>query len=153
LGLNIAPLLASAGVVGIAVGFGAQTLVKDLFSGACYLIEDVFRIGEYIEAGSAKGTVEKITFRTVALRHQNGRLHFVPYGSLGSVRNNSRDWVIDKFEFPLPVDVSSERVRKVVKKIGQQMLEEPELAAIITVPLKAKLYRIDPGAKIFRCKV
>jgi small-conductance mechanosensitive channel len=153
LGLNIAPLLASAGVVGIAVGFGAQTLVKDLFSGACFLIEDVFRIGDYIEAGTAKGTVEKITFRTVALRHQNGPLHFVPYGLLGSVRNNSRDWVIDKFEIPLPINVASERIRKMVKKIGEEMMTDPELAKIIMMPLKAKLYRIQPGAKIFRCKV
>jgi small-conductance mechanosensitive channel len=154
LGLNIAPLLASAGVVGIAVGFGAQTLVRDLFSGASYLIEDVFRIGDYIEANNnAKGTVEKITFRTVALRHQNGPLHFVPYGSLGSVRNNSRDWVIDKFEIPLPIDVDSERIRKLVKRIGEEMLEDPELAKNIVVPLKAKLYRIEPGTKIFRCKV
>ncbi|MGH6797031.1 MAG: mechanosensitive ion channel family protein, partial [Roseiarcus sp.] len=76
LGLNIAPLIASAGVVGIAVGLGAQTLVKDLVSGVFFLIEDVFRIGEYIESGNAKGTVEKITFRTVALRHQNGPLHY-----------------------------------------------------------------------------
>jgi small-conductance mechanosensitive channel len=153
LGFNIAPLLASAGIIGIAVGFGAQTLVRDLFSGACFMIEDVFRIGDYIEAGTAKGTVEKITFRTVALRHQNGPLHFVPYGSLGSVRNNSRDWVIDKFEIPLPIDVSSERIRKMVKKIGQEMMEDEKLAKIITEPLKAKLYRIQPGAKIFRCKV
>jgi moderate conductance mechanosensitive channel len=153
LGVNIAPLLASAGVVGIAVGFGAQTLVKDLFSGACYLIEDVFRIGDYIEAGPAKGTVERITFRTVALRHQNGPLHFVPYGSLGSVRNNSRDWVIDKFEIPLPSNVESERIRKMVKKIGQEMLDDPALAANIMAPLKVKLYRIDPGVKVFRCKV
>ena len=153
LGLNIAPLLASAGVVGIAVGFGAQTLVRDLFSGASYLIEDVFRIGDYIEGGNAKGTVERITFRTIALRHQNGPLHFVPYGSLGSVRNNSRDWVIDKFEIPLPVSVDSEKVRKLVKKIGVEMLEDPEFAKIIDMPLKAKLYRIDPGIKVFRCKV
>jgi small-conductance mechanosensitive channel len=153
LGVNIAPLLASAGVVGIAVGFGAQTLVRDLFSGACYLIEDVFRIGDYIEAANAKGTVEKITFRTVALRHQNGPLHYVPYGTLGSVRNNNRDWVIDKFEIPLPIDAPSERIRKMVKKIGEEMLQDPALAKVIMVPLKAKLYRIQPGAKIFRCKV
>ena len=153
LGLNIAPLLASAGVLGIAIGFGAQTLVKDLFSGAFFLIEDVFRIGDYIEAGTAKGTVEKITFRTVALRHQNGPLHFVPYGSLGSVRNNSRDWVIDKFEIPLPTDVDSEMVRRIVKRIGLEMLEHDEFAGHIMAPLKAKLYRIQPGAKIFRCKI
>ena len=152
-GISIAPLLASAGVVGIAVGFGAQTLVKDLFSGTCFLIEDVFRIGEYIEAASAKGTVEKITFRTVALRHQNGPLHFVPYGSLGTVRNNSRDWVIDKFEIPLPVDTDSEQIRRMMKKIGQDMQEDPALAPLIMSPLKAKLYRIDPGVKVYRCKV
>jgi small-conductance mechanosensitive channel len=153
LGLNILPLLASAGVVGIAVGFGAQTLVRDLFSGASYLIEDVFRIGDYIESGNAKGNVERITFRTLALRHQDGPLHFVPCGSLGSIRNNSRDWVIDKFEIPLPVTVDSERIRKLVKKIGLEMVADPELAKVIDVPLKAKLYRIDPGLKIFRCKV
>jgi moderate conductance mechanosensitive channel len=89
----------------------------------------------------------------VALRHQNGPLHFVPYGTLGSVRNNSRDWVVDKFEIPLPVAVDSERIRKLVKKIGIDMLEDPELAKSIDVPLKAKLYRIDPGVKVFRCKV
>jgi small-conductance mechanosensitive channel len=84
---------------------------------------------------------------------QNGPLHFVPYGSLGSVRNNSPDWVIDKFEIPLPVTVGSERIRKLVKRIGLEMLEDPELARVIDVPLKAKLYRIEPGVKIFRCKV
>ncbi|MFO1149651.1 MAG: mechanosensitive ion channel family protein [Alsobacter sp.] len=154
IGVEITPLLAGAGVVGIAVGFGAQTLVRDVLSGVFYLAEDVFRIGDYIEGGgSAKGTVERITLRTVALRHQNGPLHFVPYGVLGAVRNNSRDWVVDKFEIPLPVDVDSEFVRKTVKKIGQQMLEDPALASVIVEPLKAKLYRIVPGAKIFRCKV
>jgi small-conductance mechanosensitive channel len=153
LGLNILPLLASAGVVGIAVGFGAQTLVRDLFSGASYLIEDLFCVGDYIESGNAKGIVERISFRAVALRHQNGPLHFVPYGSLSAVRNDSRDWVVDKFEIPLPVTVDSERVRKLVKKIGLEMVADPELAKVIDVPLKAKLYRIDPGVKIFRCKV
>ena len=69
------------------------------------------------------------------------------------MRNNSRDWVIDKFEIPLPVAVDSEKVRKLVKKIGLEMLEDPELAKIIDMPLKAKLYRIDPGIKVFRCKV
>ena len=67
LGLNIAPLLASAGVVGIAVGFGAQTLVRDLFSGASYLIEDVFRIGDYIEGGNAKGTEGDTLDRTLCI--------------------------------------------------------------------------------------
>ncbi|MDQ0458223.1 mechanosensitive ion channel family protein [Rhizobium paknamense] len=152
-GVDVTPLLAGAGVFGLALGFGSQALVRDLISGIFYLAEDVFRVGEYIESGSnIRGTVERITLRTVALRHQNGPLHFVPYGSLGSVRNNSRDWSIDKFNIPLPVYVESEAVRKLVKKVGESMQEDPELGALMLEPLKAKLYRIDPGVKIFRCK-
>jgi len=140
-------------VIGIAVGFGAQTLVRDILSGVFYLAEDVFRVGEYIESGSStKGTVERITLRSVALRHHNGPLHFVPYGALGSVRNTSRDWVIDKFNLPLPIDVESEKIRKMLKKIGEDMKTETAIGQYIIEPLKGKLYRIDPGVKIFRCK-
>lgn len=153
LGIDIGPLLAGAGVFGLALGFGAQALVRDVISGIFYLVEDVFRIGEYIEAGThAKGTVERITLRTVALRHQNGPLYFVPYGSLGSIKNNSRDWSIDKFNIPLPITTDSEQVRKIIKKIGEQMMQDPEIGPRIVEPLKSKVYGIEPGVKIFRCK-
>ena len=153
LGIEITPLLAGAGVIGLALGFGAQALVRDVIAGIFFLAEDAFRIGEYIESGTAiKGTVERITLRTVALRHHNGPLHFVPYGSLGTVRNTSRDWVIDKFNLPLPIDVESEMIRKMIKKIGEDMKNDPELGAFLLEPLKGKLYRVDPGVKIFRCK-
>ncbi len=153
LGIEITPLLAGAGVLGLALGFGAQALVRDIIAGIFYLAEDVFRVGEYIESGTTtKGTVERITLRTVALRHHNGPLHFVPYGALGTVRNNSRDWVIDKFNLPLPIDADSEKIRKMIKKIGIAMLDDPEVGHMLREPLKGKLYRIDPGVKIFRCK-
>jgi moderate conductance mechanosensitive channel len=149
LGIQIAPLLAGAGIFGLAIGFGAQTLVRDVISGVFFLIEDVFRIGEYIESGaSTKGTVEHISFRTVALRHHNGPLTFVPYGLLGTVRNDSRDWVIDKFNLPLPLSVDSEKIRKMIKGIGEDMTLDPELGPLIREPLKGKLYRVDPGVKI-----
>ncbi len=153
LGIEITPLLAGAGVIGLAVGFGAQALVRDVIAGIFFLAEDVFRVGEYVESGTTtKGTVERITLRTVALRHHNGPLHFVPYGSLGTVRNNSRDWVIEKFNIPLPIDVDSEKIRKLIKRIGQEMLQDPEVGPMLREPLKSKLARIDPGVKIFRCK-
>jgi moderate conductance mechanosensitive channel len=153
LGIEIAPLLAGAGIFGLAIGFGAQTLVRDVISGVFFLLEDVFRIGEYIESGtSTKGTVEHISFRTVALRHHNGPLTFVPYGLLGTVRNDSRDWVIDKFNIPLPLTVDSEKIRKMIKGIGVDLELDPELGPLIREPLKGKLYRIDPRVKIFRCK-
>lgn len=153
LGIEITPLLAGAGVIGLALGFGAQALVRDVIAGVFFLAEDAFRVGEYIEgAGNAKGTVERITLRSVALRHHNGPLHFVPYGALGSVRNTSRDWVIDKFNLPLPIEVESETIRKMIKKIGEEMQADPDIGPLMIEPLKGKLYRIDPGVKIFRCK-
>ena len=153
LGLEITPVLAGAGVVGLALGFGAQALVRDVIAGVFFLAEDAFRIGEYIESGtSTKGTVERITLRTVALRHHNGPLHFVPYGALGTVRNTSRDWVVEKFNLPLPIDADSEKIRKLIKKVGEEMVADPELGPLILEPLKGKLYRVDPGVKIFRCK-
>ncbi|MBI3371333.1 MAG: mechanosensitive ion channel family protein [Betaproteobacteria bacterium] len=153
LGIEITPLLAGAGVVGLALGFGAQALVRDVIAGIFFLAEDAFRIGEYIESGtSTKGTVERITLRTVALRHHNGPLHFVPYGALGTVRNNSRDWVIEKFNLPLPIDVDSEKIRKLIKKVGEDMMADPEVGPLMLQPLKGKLQSIDPGVKIFRCK-
>jgi small-conductance mechanosensitive channel len=153
LGIEITPLLAGAGVIGLALGFGAQALVRDVIAGIFFLAEDAFRIGEYIESGTTiKGTVERITLRTVALRHHNGPLHFVPYGALGTVRNTSRDWVIEKFNLPLPIDVNSEKIRKMVKKVGEDMMADPEVGPLMLEPLKGKLYRIDPGVKIFRCK-
>jgi small-conductance mechanosensitive channel len=153
LGVEITPLLAGAGVLGIALGFGAQALVRDVIAGVFFLAEDAFRVGEYIEgAGNTKGNVERITLRSVALRHHNGPLHFVPYGALGSVRNTSRDWVIDKFNLPLPIEVESETIRKMIKKIGEEMKADPDIGPLMLEPLKGKLYRIDPGVKIFRCK-
>jgi small-conductance mechanosensitive channel len=153
LGIEITPLLAGAGVVGLALGFGAQALVRDVIAGVFFLAEDAFRIGEYIESGTTtKGTVERITLRSVALRHHNGPLIFVPYGSLGTVRNASRDWVIEKFNIPLPIRIDSEKIRKMIKKVGEEMKADPTVGPLIIETLKGKLYRIDPGVKIFRCK-
>src|SRR5262249_13310254 len=107
----------------------------------------------YIESEtSTKGTVEHISLRTVASRHHNRPLTFVPYGLLGTVRNDSRDWVVDKFNLPLPLSVDSEKIRKMIKGIGAELVLDPELGQLIREPLKGKLYRVDPGIKIFRCK-
>ncbi|MEM7197481.1 MAG: mechanosensitive ion channel domain-containing protein [Pseudomonadota bacterium] len=84
LGVNIAPLIASAGVLGIAIGFGAQKLVEDVISGIFFLVDDAFRIGEYIEMGEIRGTVESISLRSLRLRHHRGAIHTLPYSSLSS---------------------------------------------------------------------
>src|SRR5215218_1201497 len=102
LGVEIGPLIAGAGIVG--VGFGSQTLVKDVISALFYLLDDAFRVGEYIQSGSDKGTVESLGFRSVKLRHHRGPIFTVPYGELGAVENVSRDWVIDKMTINVTYD-------------------------------------------------
>ncbi|MDR9809278.1 mechanosensitive ion channel family protein [Rhizobium hidalgonense] len=135
-GIQIGPLLAGAGVVGIAVGFGAQTLVKDIISGVFYLFDDAFRIGEYIQAAKYKGTVEGFSLRSIRLRHHRGPVTIVPFGELGAVQNLSRDWVIDIITLTLNYDSDLEEVRKAIKRIGVELLEDAELGPNIIEPLK-----------------
>ncbi|MBE9554550.1 MAG: mechanosensitive ion channel family protein, partial [Proteobacteria bacterium] len=153
LGVDIGPLLAGAGVVGLAIGFGAQTLVKDIVSGIFFLIDDAFRIGEYIEFGNIRGEVEAITLRSLKLRHHRGAVHTVPFGELQTVTNYNRDWVIYKMEFRLPVDTDVAKVKSLVKQIGQEMLADPELGQKILQPLKSQgIQRMEEDAIILRMK-
>jgi small-conductance mechanosensitive channel len=138
LGVNITPLLAGAGVLGLAIGFGAQTLVKDIVSGVFFLLDDAFRKGEYIDVGGTAGTVEKISVRSLQLRGVTGPIHVMPYGSISSLTNHSRDWVIMKLKFTIPFDTDIEKVRKLFKKIGQQMMEDPNLAPKFLEPFKGQ---------------
>jgi small-conductance mechanosensitive channel len=135
-GIEIGPLLASAGIVGVAVGFGAQTLVKDVISGMFYLFDDAFRIGEYIVAGSYKGTVESFSLRSVRLRHHRGPIYTIPFGDLGAVQNLSRDFVIDKLSFQVTYDTDLEKARKLIKKAGQELAADSEIGPKIIEPLK-----------------
>lgn len=136
MGIEIAPLIAGAGVVGVAVGFGAQTLVKDVISGMFFLLDDAFRIGEYIQSGSYKGTVESFSLRSVKLRHHRGPLYTVPFGELGAVQNMSRDWVIDKLTIGVTYDTDLEKARKLIKEVGKELLANPEFAPHIIETLK-----------------
>ena len=136
MGVQIAPLIAGAGVVGVAVGFGAQTLVKDVISGIFYLLDDAFRVGEYIVSGNYRGTVESFSLRSIKLRHHRGPLYTVPFGSLGAVQNMSRDWVIDKVTLGLTYDTDLDKVKKIIKQVGKQLLADPELAPSIIETLK-----------------
>jgi small-conductance mechanosensitive channel len=138
LGVQIGPLLAGAGVVGVAIGFGAQTLVKDVISGMFFLLDDAFRVGEYIMSGSVKGTVESFSLRSVKLRHHRGPLFTVPFGSLGAIQNLSRDWVIDKLMVNVPFDTDLDKVKKIIKQLSSELTADPELAPVILQPLKSQ---------------
>ncbi|WP_321345496.1 mechanosensitive ion channel family protein [Breoghania sp.] len=138
LGVQIAPLIAGAGIFGVAVGFGAQTLVKDVISGMFYLWDDAFRIGEYIQSGKYKGTVESFSLRSVRLRHHRGPIFTVPFGELGAVQNMSRDWVVDIITVNVTYDTDLAKAKKIVKQIGQVLAEDEEFAPHIIQTLKMK---------------
>ncbi len=131
IGIDITPLLAGAGILGLAIGFGAQTLVKDIVSGLFFLIDDAFRVGEYIVVGSTEGTVEKISVRSLQLRHASGLVHTLPYGEIAQVTNASRDWVIVKMKFTVPFNTDMKKVKKIFKTIGADILNEPYAADIL----------------------
>jgi small-conductance mechanosensitive channel len=136
LGIDIVPLLAGAGVIGVAIGFGSQSLVRDIVSGVFFLADDAFRVGEYIEVGESKGTIEKISIRSLFLRHHRGPINILPYGEIKRLRNMSRDWVIDKMTIGITYDSDFEKARKLIKKIGQELAANPEYAGKIFEPLK-----------------
>jgi small-conductance mechanosensitive channel len=138
LGVNIAPLLAGAGVVGIAIGFGAQTLVRDIVSGIFYLLEDAFRVGEYVEFGQTRGTVESISLRFLRLRHHRGAVHTIPFGEIRWLTNQSRDWQIMKLEFRVPFDTDMRLVKKLVGQIGEALLQDEELGPWLIEPVKSR---------------
>ncbi len=152
-GVDIAPLFAGAGVIGLAVGFGAQTLIRDIFSGGFFLFDDAFRKGEYIEMENIRGTVEKISLRSFQLRHHNGPLHTIPFGEIKQLTNYSRDWVMMKLPLRLTYDTDVERVRKLVKKLGQRLLDHQEVGHLFLQPLKSQgVYKMEDSAMIIRVK-
>jgi small-conductance mechanosensitive channel len=153
IGINVWPLIAGLSVFGLAIGFGSQTLVKDLVSGLFFLIDDAFRFGEYIETSGAKGTVEKISVRSVSLRHQRGALATIPYGEIGKIQNFSRDWMIEKLTFRVAFNTDVEKVRKIFKKIGQDISANPELAGDLLEPFKSQgIAEVEDGTLVIRAK-
>ncbi|MEM7237067.1 MAG: mechanosensitive ion channel family protein, partial [Pseudomonadota bacterium] len=153
LGINVAPLFAGAGIVGLAIGFGSQTLVRDILSGAFFLMDDAFRKGEYIDVGDVKGTVEKISIRSFQLRHHLGMLHTIPFGEIQYLTNFSRDWVMMKLPLRVTYDTDVERVRKMIKKLGLQLLDDPVVGSNFIQPLKSQgVVQMDDSAMIIRVK-
>ena len=153
LGIDITPLLAGAGILGLAIGFGAQKLVTDIVSGIFFLIDDAFRVGEYVDVGGTMGTVEKISIRSMQLRHHRGNVHTIPYGSVEKVTNFSRDWVIMKLMFTVPFDTDPNKVKKIFKQIGAEMMEDPLYKDDFLEPFKSQgVFQFDDVGIVMRGK-
>jgi small-conductance mechanosensitive channel len=154
LGVNIGPLIAGAGVFGLAIGFGAQTLVRDIISGVFFLMDDAFRVGDYLEVAGTKGTVEHISLRSLRLRNPRGMVNFIPFGDMQMVTNLSRDYVIMKLDFRVRYDADVEKIRKIIKKkVYKQIMENPELGPKLLEPIKSQGVReMDDSAMVMRVK-
>jgi small-conductance mechanosensitive channel len=154
LGVNIGPLIAGAGVFGLAIGFGAQTLVKDIISGVFFLMDDAFRVGDYLEVSGTKGTVEYISLRSLRLRNPRGQVYFIPFGDMKLVTNLSRDYVIMKLDFRVRYDADVEKIRKIIKKrVYKKIAADPELGPKLLEPIKSQGVReMDDSAMVMRVK-
>ena len=154
LGVHVGPLIAGAGVFGLAIGFGAQTLVKDIISGVFFLMDDAFRVGDYLEVSGTKGTVEHISLRSLRLRNPRGQVYFIPFGDMKTVTNLSRDYVIMKLDFRVRYDADVEKIRKIIKKkVYLPIMNDPELGPKLLEPIKSQGVReMDDSAMIMRVK-
>ena len=153
LGVNIGPLIAGAGVVGLAIGFGAQTLVRDIIAGVFFLLDDSFRIGDYVESTGVKGMVEHISLRSIKLRHPRGMVYTIPFGNLRSITNFSRDYTITKLDIRVGFDTDLEQVRKVVKKINKALRKDEDINRTMLDDLKSQgVKEFDDSSMIVRVK-
>jgi moderate conductance mechanosensitive channel len=131
LGINLAPLLASAGVVGVAIGFGAQNLVRDYLSGIFMLVEDQYGVGDVITVGEATGTVENVTLRITRLRDVNGIVWHIRNGAIETLGNESQGWARAVIDFPVPFEADLAQIRSVLQQTGDTMWHEPTWRAVM----------------------
>ena len=124
MGVNVAPLLAAAGVFGLAVSFGAQSLVKDVISGLFMLWENQFGVGDVIRVGENAGLVEKVTLRVVVLRDIHGTVHIIPNGEIKQISNLTRSWSRAVLEIGVAYKENVDRVMEVMREVGQEMWED-----------------------------
>lgn len=136
LGINITPLLAGAGVVGLAVGFGAQSLVKDLITGVFILMEDSVAVGDVVDLGGHAGVVESLTVRTIRLRDLTGTVHVLPWGQVSSVLNMTKDFSFALMDVGVAYREDVDEVIEVLKEIGADLQQDPEYGPVILEPLE-----------------
>ena len=126
LGINVAPLIASAGVVGVALGFGAQTLIKDYLSGFFMIVEDQYGVGDLVDVGVVIGTVEEVALRITRIRDPNGVVWYVRNGEILRVANQSQGWTMASATMPVSYDADLEEIRRIVVEVGNDMAKDPE---------------------------
>lgn len=153
MGISIAPILAAAGVVGVAVGFGAQSLIKDYFNGFFLLLEDQLRHGENVEVGGKKGVVEEVTLRHVKLRDHDGSVHYIPNGTITTVSNQSRDYSYALIDIGVAYREDVDVVYAAMRQVGSEMRSDSAWQdRIVEDLLIAGVQELADSAVIIRCR-
>jgi small conductance mechanosensitive channel len=154
LGINLGPLIAGAGIAGIALGFGAQSLVKDFLSGMFMLMEDQYGVGDVIDTGVATGTVEGVSLRTTRLRDVDGVVWHVPNGTILRVGNKSQQWARAVVDVPVTFQADTGAANEVIRTVTDQVWHDPEFASVILAePSVLGVESLAPGRVVIRVVV
>jgi small conductance mechanosensitive channel len=154
LGISIAPILATAGVAGVAIGFGAQSLIKDYFNGFFLLLEDQIRQGDVVEIAGKSGLVEEINLRHVRLRDYDGHVHFVPNGEIKIVSNLTREHAYAVIDAGVAYRENAEQALEVMREVGAALRADREWSAKIVQDVEvAGVERWDDSALVLRCRL
>lgn len=135
-GLDITPILASAGIVGLAVGFGAQNLVRDVINGFFMILENQVRVGDVAVVNGTGGLVEAISFRTITLRDLNGTVHIFPNGTITTLSNMTKEWSYYVMDIGVAYKEDTDRVTAVIKDVGKELQEDPEFGPNMLEPIE-----------------
>lgn len=153
LGISVAPILGAAGVIGIAVGFGAQSLVKDYFTGFFLLLENQLRIGDVVDAGGKSGTVEELTLRYLRLRDYSGNVHYIPNGNITVVTNMSLGFAYAVIDIGVAYAERIDEVVALMRRVGETLRTDPSFATRILEPLEvAGVEQWADSAVVIRCR-
>jgi small conductance mechanosensitive channel len=154
LGISIAPLLATAGVAGVAIAFGAQSLVKDYFTGLFLLLEDQISEGDIVEAAGKTGYVERVTLRHIRLRDYDGSVHFIPNSIITTVTNKSRDFAFAVIDLNVPREQSTERIFNEMRRVAIEMRKDPEVGPKIVDDIDiAGVEKVEHSLVTVRCRL
>ncbi|WP_018986508.1 mechanosensitive ion channel family protein [Methylophilus methylotrophus] len=154
LGISIAPVLAAAGVVGLAIGFGAQSLVKDYFNGFFLLLENQIRKDDVVEIAGKAGLVEEITLRYIKMRDYEGNVHYVPNGQITTVTNRSRDFAYAVMDIRVGYDENIAKVMQIMHEVGAAIVQDEALQNKVLDKLEiAGVDNLAESAVIIRCRI
>jgi small-conductance mechanosensitive channel len=154
LGINVAPLLAGAGVVGLAIGFGSQTLVRDVITGVFLLLEDAVAVGDVITVGGLTGTVEQLSIRSIKLRAVDGSVHIVPFSAVTTVTNMTRDFAYAVVDLALDYDANTDDAVMMLRQLGEELREDEAWAPQLLAPLEVMgVERLSESGVILRARI